>query len=200
MRSDCLRTLTGPTEPMITRSGRVYHLKPSTEMADEEVAVTTGEGAAAGVSGLVKMIVEERRQRDKEMAEEWAIREAESRKQFELLAKLVESATVSRAPSSVEAAAGSSSEPHSEAEAELKLTKLSDADDVKAYSTTFERMMQAYKVPNESWVYKLAPQLTGREQQAYTEMPTADAEKYEEVKAAILRQYDINAETYQQHF
>ena len=60
--------------------------------------------------------------------------------------------------------------------------------------------MQAYKVPNESWVYKLAPQLTGREQQAYTEMPTADAEKYEEVKAAILRQYDINAETYQQHF
>ena len=51
-----------------------------------------------------------------------AWREAESRKQFELLAKLVESATVSRAPSSTEAAAGSSSEPHSETEAGLKLT------------------------------------------------------------------------------
>ena len=31
------------------------------------------------------MIVEERRQRDKEMAEEWAIREAESRKHLNCL-------------------------------------------------------------------------------------------------------------------
>ena len=74
MGSDCLRTLTGPTEPMITRSGRMYHLKSSTEMVDKEVAAMTGEGAAAGVSELVKMIVQERRQRDKEMAEEQASR------------------------------------------------------------------------------------------------------------------------------
>ena len=51
-----------------------------------------GEGAAAGVTELVKMIVEERKQRDKEMAAEHARREAESKKQFELLAKLVEGA------------------------------------------------------------------------------------------------------------
>lgn len=88
----------------------------------------------------------------------------------------------------------------SEAEAGLKLTKLSEADDVEAYLTTFERMMQAYKVPNECLVYKLVPQLIGRAQQAYAAMPTADARKYEEVKAAILRRYDINAETYWQRF
>ena len=39
-----------------------------------------GEGAAAGVAELVKMIVEEHKQRDKEMAAEHARREAESKK------------------------------------------------------------------------------------------------------------------------
>ena len=55
-----------------------------------------GDGAAAGVADLVKMIVDERKQRDKEMMAEHARREAESKKQFELLAKLVEGATASR--------------------------------------------------------------------------------------------------------
>lgn len=136
-----------------TRSGKVYHPTPSTEMA--------GEGA---VAELVKTIIEERKQRDEEMAAEHARREEESKKQFELLAKLVEGATVGREPTTVEAAARSSSEPQGEADAGLKLTKLSDADDVEAYLTTFERMMQASKIPKERWVYKLAPQLTGRAQ------------------------------------
>ena len=104
---------------------------------------------------------------------------------FELLAKLVEGATVSRQPTTVEAAARSSSELQGEAEARLKLTKLSDADDIEAYLTTSEHMMYAYKIPKERWVYKLAPQLTGRAQQAYVAMPTTDAGKY--VKATILR-------------
>ena len=52
--------------------------------------------------------------------------------------------------------------------------------------------MQAYKIPKERWVYKLAPQLTGRAQQAYVAMPTA---KYDDVKAAILMRYNINSET-----
>ena len=60
-------------------------------------------------------------------------------------------------------------------------------------------MMQAYKIPKERWVYKLAPQLTGRAQQAYAAMPTADAGKYDDVKA-ILRRYDINSEVYRQQF
>ena len=61
-------------------------------------------------------------------------------------------------------------------------------------------MMQAYKIPKEHWVYKLAPQLTGKAQQAYAAMPTADVGKYDDVKAAILRRYDINSETYRQRF
>jgi hypothetical protein len=78
---------------MTTRSGKVYHPTLSTEME--------GEGTVAGVAELVKMIVDERKQHDKEMAAEHARREAESVKQFELLSKLVEGATVSREPTTV---------------------------------------------------------------------------------------------------
>ena len=60
--------------------------------------------------------------------------------------------------------------------------------------------MQAYTIPRKHWVFKLTPQLTGKAQQAYAAMPTANAGKYEEVKAAILRRYDINTETYRQRF
>ena len=99
---------------MTTRSGKVYHPSLSTEME--------GDGAAAGVVDLVKMIVDERKQRDKEMMAEHARKEAESMKQFELLAELVEGATASREVTTVEVAARSSSEPRIVAEAGLKLS------------------------------------------------------------------------------
>ena len=51
---------------MTTRSGKEYHPSLSTEME--------GDGAAAGVADLVKMIVDERKQRDKEMMAEHARR------------------------------------------------------------------------------------------------------------------------------
>jgi transposase InsO family protein len=81
---------------------------------------------------------------------------------------------------------------------ELKLTRLSERDDIEAYLTTFERMMHAYKVPRERWVYTLAPQLTGKAQQAFAAMATSDSNEYDKVKTAILRRYNINEETYRQ--
>ena len=71
---------------------------------------------------------------------------------------------------------------------------------MEAYLTTFERVMQAYEVAPERWAYKLAPQLTGRAQQAYAAMPAEEAGDYEALKIAILRRYDICEETYRQRF
>ena len=82
----------------------------------------------------------------------------------------------------------------------LKLTKLTDSEDIEAYLTTFERMMQVYEVEEDRWAFKLAPQLTGKAQQAYASLKEEDARNYAEVKAAILRRYDINEETYRQRF
>ncbi len=51
--------------------------------------------------------------------------------------------------------------------AKVWLSKLSDSEDIEAYLTTCERMMSVYEVPEDQWVFKLAPQLTGKVQQAY---------------------------------
>ena len=50
------------------------------------------------------------------------------------------------------------------------------------------------------WVVKLAPQLTGRAQQAYAAMSTENVGDYSKVNEAILRRYDICEETYHQRF
>ena len=61
-------------------------------------------------------------------------------------------------------------------------------------------MMAAYGVDRSQWVYRLAPHLTGKAQQAYAAMSTEDASTYEEVKAVVLRRYDNSTETYRQRF
>ena len=46
----------------------------------------------------------------------------------------------------------------------------------------------------------MAPQLTGKAHQAYTALSSDSAKRYEDVKTAILRRYNINEETYQTRF
>ena len=81
---------------------------------------------------------------------------------------------------------------------QLKITKLSDQDDIEAYLVTFERLMEAYEVLKQRWAFKLVPQLYGRMQQAYASMPSEQCGNYSEIKAAILRRYDTTEETYRQ--
>ena len=69
----------------------------------------------------------------------------------------------------------------------MKPTRLSNSDDIESYLMTFERLMKAYEVDTARWAFKLAPQLTGRAQQAYAALEPTDAECYATVKAAILR-------------
>ena len=61
-------------------------------------------------------------------------------------------------------------------------------------------MMKAFEVKKEKWVFKLAPQLTGKAQQAFTAMNPENTADYSEVKKAILRRYNIREETYRQRF
>ena len=78
-----------------------------------------------------------------------------------------------------------------------KLTKFSEStDDIEAYLTTFERLMTAHNVDTARWAYMLAPQLTGKAQQAFAAMPSTSSGSYDEVKTAILRRYDISEETF----
>ena len=81
-------------------------------------------------------------------------------------------------------------------EAEANVAKLTNKDDIEAYLATFERMMTAYEVNSQRWVYKLVPQLSRKAQQAYAALPADEAKDYDQVKSAILRRYDISEETY----
>ena len=79
----------------------------------------------------------------------------------------------------------------------MKLARLAEKDDIEAYLTTFERVMEAYEVNKARWSFKLALQLTEKAQQAYAALPPDDAKDYSMVKAAILRRYNG---TYLQRF
>ena len=60
--------------------------------------------------------------------------------------------------------------------------------------------MLVYEVKKEKWAYKLAPQLAGKAQQAYTGLTAANGGDYEKLKLAILRRYDITDDSYRQCF
>ena len=140
---------------------------------------------------------EERRAREAEMREERRLRDdeaerrdVESRRQMEFLKSLVEGVQMRGETAALKA----------EKEKDVRVAKLSESDDIEAYLTTFERQMQAYEVKRERWAFKLAPQLSGKAQQAYASMPTEDAGNYEKLKATILLRYDVTEERYRQRF
>ena len=83
---------------------------------------------------------------------------------------------------------------------DIKVAKLTEIDNIKAYLTTFERLMLAYEVKKEKWAYKLALQLVGKAQQAYAGLTVADAGDYKKLKLAILWRYDIMEDSYRQRF
>ena len=60
----------------------------------------------------------------------------------------------------------------------MKLTKFSVTNDIEAYLTTCEHLMRAHDIPKGRWALKLAPQLTGKAQQAYAAMEHDRATDY----------------------
>ena len=79
---------------------------------------------------------------------------------------------------------------------EIKVTKLTEADNIEAYVPTFEYLIQVYKVPHEWWAFKLVPKLVGKALQAYAALKPDNSKDYAMLKKAILLCYDINEEIY----
>lgn len=95
---------------------------------------------------------------------------------------------------------GSRNMSHGYALQEPKLQPLCESDDIEHYLTTFERIAEVCRWPREDWAIRLIPLLTGKARSAYVAMDVADAVDYAQVKAAILKKYSINHETYRQRF
>ena len=153
---------------MTTRSGRGYKRQ---EMSDTESGPAVRDGASEneirGVGGaegghtavspdimtVVQMLLDDRRRREEEIAEDRARREREMeqrvsdvREQMDAMCKMMEQTGRKKT-------AG---------EALVKVAKLADTDDIEGYLLTFERQMIAYEIEKTRWAFILAPQLTGR--------------------------------------
>ena len=152
---------------------------------------------------LVRTMMEERKRHDQELAEEHRQREvqlAEERRQREEQMQLIMRLVEETAHCEESGNRGREQTLNRDAGPMVRITRLMDKDDVKAYLTTFERLMSAHEIEREQWSFELAPCLTGRAQQAYAALEAEVAKDYERLKAEILRRYDINEETYRQQF
>ena len=170
---------------MSTRSGRSYKRMEEQQQDGGQPSQITSPQTQPDTTSLAQMVqamLEDRRLREAEIAEE----RRSMREQIGALQRLV---------------LDRPSAPHSTPAPEtLRLSKLTDQDDIEAYLLTFERMMQAHHIDPAQWVFRLAPQLTGKAQQAYAALSTDESDKYDSVKKAILRRYNINEETYRRQF
>ena len=62
---------------------------------------------------------------------------------------------------------------------EARLQKLTETDDIEHFLTMFERVANAYKWPDDVWVLRLAPLLTGKARAAYANMDAAKSKEFE---------------------
>lgn len=164
-------------------------------MSLTESGGANGTGADS-IAELVRLLLEDRRVRGEELAEERARREsAETRQSKQLEEQLQIMKTALDRMLNERRGLESCAPPE-----KITLTKLTEGDDIEDYLTTFERLMAMYHVDKTQWVAKLAPQLSGRALKAYAAMPSGDALVYDEVKKALLTRYGISEETYRQKF
>ncbi|XP_011404865.1 PREDICTED: uncharacterized protein LOC105313269 [Amphimedon queenslandica] len=156
---------------------------------------------------MLKVMMEDRKKRDEEIAEERKRRKEEfvaererskedslclekekmdaMQTHMESLIKLVEASTKKEA-----------SPPR---ELSVKLMPLSEKDDIESY-LTFDRIMEAHKIKEKRRTQFLAPNLTGKAQLAFTALPAEEAAKYKELKRVLLTRYNISEETYRRRF
>ena len=166
---------------MSTRSGRAY----KAEVREMSIEEREGGPRPDSMSDLVRLLLEDRMHRDEEASQ----REKDRREDMDLLRSLVESSrptTLSAGGAGEEGAARTVP-----AQEKVVLAKFTEGDDVDVFLTTFERVMNGYKIPEGRWAIQLAPQLSGKAQQAYASLSAEAAANYQEVKKAILRRYDV---------
>lgn len=80
------------------------------------------------------------------------------------------------------------------------LQKMTEGENVENFLDMFEKVATQQGWPKEVWSTQLAGLLTGKALAAFVNVPKETSDDYEVVKTAILRRYDVNAETYRQRF
>ena len=82
---------------------------------------------------------------------------------------------------------------------EIAFRKLSEADDIEAYLTTFERQVTSANLEWQHWAFKPV-YLSGKAQKAHVDLSSDNASDYTKLKETILHRNNITVESYRQQF
>ena len=72
--------------------------------------------------------------------------------------------------------------------------------EVEAWFHAFEHIAKSHKWPSDVWGLVLQSKLTGKAQEALGTLSIDDSLKYDNIKAAVLRVYELVPEAYRQKF
>ena len=72
--------------------------------------------------------------------------------------------------------------------------------EVDKYFLHFEKVACSLKWPEESWTLLLQSTLVGKVQETYSALSIEESCRYEVVKAAVLKAYELVPEAYRQKF
>ncbi|XP_025084054.1 uncharacterized protein LOC112558046 [Pomacea canaliculata] len=73
-------------------------------------------------------------------------------------------------------------------------------DQIERFLTQFEKLARASRVPCDSWAIQLSGLLRDSAKQVYHQLSDESADDYEVLKAALLRRFQVTAETYRLRF
>ncbi len=73
-------------------------------------------------------------------------------------------------------------------------------DDMDAYLQRFERVMSAQGLEERDWATQLAVLLKGKALDTYIRLPIEQAGEYHEIKAALLKRYDLTEDGFRRKF
>ena len=82
----------------------------------------------------------------------------------------------------------------------VRLVPVFEEENVEKYFLYFEKVAVSFDWPKEKWSHLLQSQLKGKARDAYSALSVEEAGKYDTVKAAILRSYELVPEAYRQQF
>ncbi|KAL2083784.1 hypothetical protein ACEWY4_021557 [Coilia grayii] len=77
---------------------------------------------------------------------------------------------------------------------------LAKDDDIEHFLATFERVAVTCRWPEATWAIRLVPLLTGKACSAFVAMDMSVTDDNRRVKEAILKKYNIKADTYRMRF
>lgn len=76
----------------------------------------------------------------------------------------------------------------------VKLPKLEEGQDIDVFLRSFEKLAALHKWDKSEWAIHLVPLLTGKALEAYSRLSDGESGKYDKIKEAILKRYELTSE------